>query len=158
MPGNASKAFQSEAGFSLFKLLFWLALWGGVILNGALIAQAYYNNSKVQDCFESLTRMMPTAEESEVRTKMDALFRLQYLDPDDFPAVFYEKLQINATGHGLEVSSLYHVTVWPFGKVEAVDETGEYDPEHLSGMDILKDKIRIDLSFTPYAISVVGDQ
>ncbi len=158
MPDYAPIAFQSEAGFSVFKLLFWLALWGFVILNSAVIAQAYYNNSKVQDCFESLTRMMPAAEESEVRTKMDALFRLQYIDPDDFPATFYEKLQMNATGHGLEISSLYDVTVWPLGKVEAVDETGEYDPEHLSGMDILKHKIRIDLSFSPYAISAVGGQ
>jgi len=149
---------RDEAGFSVLKLLLWLAILGFVLLNGALIAQAYYNNSKVQDCFESLSSKMPAANASEVRVKMDALFHVQYIAADDLPETFYEALQINATGYGLEISSLYDITIWPFGKVEALDEFGEYSPADLSGLDILKHKARLDLSFEPYAISAVQQQ
>lgn len=142
----------------MFKMLFWLALLGFVLLNGALIAQAYYNNSKVQNCFESLSQKMADADETAILAKMDALFRLQYIDKQDFPDAFYDELVINATGFGVEISSLYDVTIWPIGQVEAVDEAGEYAVDDLEGLDVLKHKMRIDLSFNPYAISVVGDQ
>ncbi len=139
-------------------MLFWLALVGFVLLNGALIAQAYYNNSKVQGCFESLAELMPEADESAILAKMDALFRLQYIDKQDFPDEFYDELMISATGYGVEISSFYDVVIWPAGKVEAVNERDEYDVDDLEGMDVLKHKLRIDLTFNPYAISVVGNQ
>jgi len=144
---------NEEAGFSVLKLLLWLAVAGFVLLNGALIGSAYYNNSKVQECFESLSSKMPEANESEIRAKMDALFRMQYIAADDLPDAFYAALQINATGNGVEISSLYQITIWPFGAVEAVDEFGEYGLDDLQGLDILKHKARLDLSFEPYAIS-----
>ena len=141
----------------MFKMLFWLALAGFTLLNGALIAQAYYNNSKVQDCFESLSQKMPAADEAAILAKMDTLFRVQYIDRQDLPTAFYDQLVINATGYGVEISSAYDVTIWSLGKVEAVDEAGEYDPDNLEGLDVLKHKMRIDLSFNPYAISAVGE-
>jgi len=141
----------------VFKMLFWLALAGFTLLNGALIAQAYYNNSKVQDCFESLSQKMPAADEAAILAKMDTLFRVQYIDRQDLPTAFYDQLVINATGYGVEISSAYDVTIWSLGKVEAVDEAGEYDPDNLEGLDVLKHKMRIDLSFNPYAISAVGE-
>lgn len=150
--------YPREAGFSLFKMMFWLALVGFVLLNGALIAQAYYNNSKVQDIFESLSQKMPEADASAVQAKMDVLFRLQYIEKQDFPDTFYDELFINATGYGLEISSLYDVTIWPIGQVEAVDAAGEYKTDDLAGLDVLKHRLRIDLTFEPYAVSAVGDQ
>lgn len=154
----ASHAYRREAGFSLFKMMFWLALIGFVLLNGALIAQAYYNNSKAQDIFESLADAMPKADASAVQAKMDVLFRLQYIARDDFPDAFYDELIINATGYGLEISSLYDVTIWPIGQVEGVDAAGAYEVDDLVGMDLYKHKFRIDLRFEPYAVSATSDQ
>ncbi|MDQ6999031.1 MAG: hypothetical protein Q9M17_09995 [Mariprofundus sp.] len=153
-----AQSHPTEAGFSVFKMLFWLALLGFVTLNGALIAQAYYNNSKAQGCFESLSQKMPAADEAAILAKMDTIFHVQYIDKQDFPPAFYDELVINATGFGVEISTVYDVTIWPLGQVEALDEVGAYDPDNLEGLDVLKHKFRIDLSFNPYAISAVGDQ
>ena len=142
----------------MFKLLFFVAVVGFVLLNGGLIGTAYYNNEKVQDCFESLTRNMPEASVPEIRLKLDALFRVQYIATDDLPQGFYDALQINATGQGFEISSSYDVSIWPFGSVENRDEQGEYLPDELSGVDILRHHTRIDLRFDPYAISPQGKQ
>jgi hypothetical protein len=144
---------RSERGFSVFKLLLVLAVAGFLGLNGALIGNAYYVNSKAQHCFNLLAQSMPTASVPEARAKLDDLFRLQYLYKEDLPSEFYDALQIKATGDMLEVSAHYSVTVWPFGKVADVDENDTYDPAALTGLDALRDQTRIDLTFEPYAIS-----
>jgi len=137
----------------VFKLLFGLAVAGFLILNGALIGNAYYVNSKAQHCFELLVQSKAKASVPAARAKLDDLFRLQYLYKEDLPAEFYDELQFKTTGDMLEVSSSYSVTVWPFGKVTDVDEAGTYDPATLTGLDALRDQTRIDLTFEPYAIS-----
>jgi len=137
----------------VFKLLFGIAVAGFLILNGALIGNAYYINSKAQRCFELLTESMSGASAPEAQAKLGELFHLQYLYKEDLPPEFYGALQIKATGDMLEVSSSYSVTVWPFGKVEDVDEAGTYDPATLTGLDALRDQTRIDLTFEPHAIS-----
>jgi len=148
---------NSEQGFSVVKLLFWLAVLGFFIFNGFLVLHAYYTNWQVQHCFEGLVHNRAAQlGELEARDKLDELLSVQYLEKDDLPAGFYDHLQIKVSGDMVEVSSSYSVTIWPFGKVEHVDESGDYDPESLSGMDILRDKTRIDLLFEPYAISNPG--
>jgi len=86
------------------------------------------------------------------------VFHVQYLDENDLPISFFDALQIHATGHGFEISSSYHVIIWPLGNVATQDEFGEYDSEALTGLDNFRYKTRIDLIFEPYAISAVGDQ
>jgi len=148
---------RSEQGFSIVKLLFWLALACFLAFNGALIFQANYTNWKVQDSFDGLVDGPSQQNSLAARFKLDELIRLQYLDKDDLPTEFYDKLKIKVTGDILEVSSSYSVTVWPFGKVEAVDKDGTYAPDELTGMDAIRDKTRIDLTFKPYAISSAGN-
>jgi len=149
---------SAEAGFSFVKLLFWLALIAFILINAASVAGAYYTNAQVQDTFEHLSSKMPNAAEPEIRAKMHEAFHVQYLDEKDLPDAFFDALEIHTTGHGFEISSLYHVMIWPLGRVETRDEHGEYDPEALAGLDSLKYKTRIDLRFEPYAISAVGNQ
>ncbi len=146
---------RAERGFSVFKLLFGVAVAGFLVLNGAQIGNAYYVNSKAQHCFDLLVQSMARASAPAARAKLDDLFRLQYLYKDDLPSAFYDALHIRATGDMLEVSSHYSVTVWPFGKVADVDADDTYDPAALTGLDALRDRTRIDLNFTPYAISSV---
>ena len=50
------------------------------------------------------------------------------------------------------------MTIWPFGSVKTRDEQGEYAPDDLTGLDILRHKTRIDLSFEPNAISEMENQ
>jgi len=75
------------------------------------------------------------------------------LSVSDLPPEFQDNLRIRREGSMLEVSSLYTVVIWPLGPVEKVDEEGGYDIDALEGMDILRDKLRLDLEFEPYAIS-----
>jgi len=154
----SGQSYSAEAGFSVIKLLFWLALIGFVVINGASLVKVYYVDAKVQGSFEELTRSMPVAAEPEIRAKMHEVFHVQYLDEKDLPDGFYDALQIHTTGHGFEISSSYHVTIWPFGSVKTRDEQGEYAPDDLTGLDILRHKTRIDLSFEPNAISEMENQ
>jgi len=150
---------NTEQGFSVVKLLFWLAILGFVVFNGFLVLHARYTNGQVQHCFEGLVHSQRAqAGVLEARDKLDELFDVQYLAKGDLPEEFYAQLRIKVTNGMVEVSSRYSVTIWPFGRVEHVDESGEYNPESLSGLDILRDKSRIDLVFEPYAISGSGSR
>jgi len=142
----------------MLKLLVGLAVACFLALNGALIFQAYYTNRKVQDCFDGVVNSEARIDVARARAKLQNLFSLQYLDRDDLPEEFYDELHFKVTGEILEVSSSYDVTVWPFGKVDAVDADGTYDPETLDGINAWRDKTRIDLSFEPYAISTSQSQ
>jgi hypothetical protein len=148
-------AFAGERGFSVLRLLFWLALIGFLALNGARAADAWYANSKVQRCFDSAVGLQGDA--SVIRQRLGRLFQLQYLDSDDLPAAFYDALDIRVNGPVVEISSHYTVTIWPFGRVDELDADGSYDPDALNALNMLRDRSRIDLDFDPYAITAVQD-
>jgi len=150
---------RSEAGFSVLKLLAALVLGGFLVLTGGQVVYAYYTNSKVQSCFDGLVHSsMAHADEATARTRLKELFSTQYIDIDDLPDAYFHNLRIRATGTMLEISSRYSETIWPFGKVQAVDQDHTYDPDALSGFDVLRDKTRIDLEFKPHAISAADGQ
>jgi len=144
---------HSERGFSMVKMSLWLAIIGFIIWYGALVFQAHYTNWKVQDVFESVTTNMGNASTDEIHARLPQLFKVMYLSVSDLPPEFQDNLRIRREGSMLEVSSLYTVVIWPLGPVEKVDEEGGYDIDALEGMDILRDKLRLDLEFEPYAIS-----
>ena len=144
---------RNERGFSMMKMGLWLALVGFALWYGALIFQAHYTNWKVQDVFESVTSNLGNASEGEIRARLPQLFKVMYLSAADLPPEFQDNLLIRREGSMLEISSLYAVVIWPLGPVEAVDEEGGYDIDALEGMDILRDKLRVDIEFEPYAIS-----
>lgn len=137
----------------MVRVLLWLLFLGFVGVNAVSVAGAYYTNSRIQRSFDSLTAHEASANEFEARAKLDALLRLQYLDREHMPDGFYDALSIKATGQMLEVSSQYVVTIWPLGRVKAVDADGTYDPDRLRGLDWLRDRLRIELEFAPYSIS-----
>jgi len=143
----------SERGFSMVKTLFWLGLSGFVIWYGALIFQAHYTNWKVQDVFDSVPDKMGNSSEADIRARLPQLFNVMYVAPSDLPPEFQENLSIRSEGSMLEISSSYTVVIWPLGPVQAVDEDGSYLPDELEGMDIVRDKLRTDIEFEPYAIS-----
>ena len=138
----------------MIKLLIWLSLLGFVVFNAAMVLQAFYTNWKVTACFESLVDH-PAASTLEPRAQLDRLFSLQYIQHDDLPDEFYEQLQINSTGHIMEVSSSYHLTIFPFGQVQDAGEPGVHDSQALGGLDALRNATRIELFFEPYAITRV---
>lgn len=137
----------------MLMMSLWLALLGFLVWNGAILFNAHYVNWKVQDVFDNVVKNMRDSSEAEIREKLPTLYKIQYLSPNDLPREFYDNLEIKQQMGMLEISSIYSVVVWPFGPVEKVDEEGEYDPEQLEGMDLLRDRSRIDLQFEPYAIS-----
>ena len=137
----------------MVKMGLWLAVVGFIVWYGALIFQAHYTNWKVQDVFESVITNMSNASEAEIRSRLPKLYNVMYLAPSDVPAEFHDNLRIRREGSMLEISSLYRVVIWPLGPVEAMDEDGSYDLDALEGMDILRDKLRVDIEFEPYAIS-----
>ncbi|GAV20586.1 hypothetical protein MMIC_P1555 [Mariprofundus micogutta] len=137
----------------MLKFLFWVALLGATVWNGFLGFNAWYNNWKVEDVFVVLVDTRPSASEAEVRSQMQKLFGLKYILNNDLPDEFFDNLSIKASGSMLEISSYYAVTIWPAGRVVNRDEDGSYHPDDLTGMDLLRDKLRIDLEFEPYAIT-----
>ncbi len=140
-----------ERGFSMIKLMFWLAALSGIIWYGWLLMPVYNANWKVQDAFDAISRNMADATESQVRRRLPELFKIKYIYHDDLPEEFYDNITIKADGGIVEISSYYHVTIWPLGPVEGVDPDSDYDPSELKGMDKLRDRLRLDFDFEPYA-------
>jgi len=142
---------QHERGFSLIKFLFILSLLGGGVWYGWLIIPVYNAHWKVQDVFDSLSRNMANDSEEAVRARLPELFRIKYLYKNDVPQEFYDNIKIKADGGRVEVSSYYHIIIWPLGPVENVDPESDYDPKDLKGMDKIRDKLRLNYEFEPYA-------
>ena len=142
---------RGERGFSLIKLMFFLAMLAGVIWYGWLLVPIYNAQWKVQDAFDALSRNMADASEQEVRRRLPELFKIKYIAHNDLPPEFYKNIKIQADGGRIEISSNYHITIWPLGPVESVDPEEEYDAADLMGMDKIRDKLRLDFDFEPYA-------
>lgn len=142
---------QHERGFSLIKFSFFLALLAGVVWYGWLLIPIYNANWKVQDAFDAISRNMSDADEAAIRRRLPELFKIKYIYPEDLPPEFYDNIKVEADGSRVVISSYYHVTVWPLGPVEGVDPESEYDPAELKGLDKIRDKLRLDFDFEPYA-------
>jgi hypothetical protein len=140
-----------EAGFSVIKLLFGLAILAAVVWYGYLVIPVYNASWKAQDTFESVVRNMPDASEQEIRVRLPELLRVKYVAQGDLPDEFYGNIQIKASFGRVVISSYYHVTLWPLGPVEGVDPDEEYDAADLQGMDKLRHKARLDFDFEPNA-------
>ena len=137
----------------MISILFWLGLVGFAVWNGAQVFHAHYVNWKIQDVFEGVTANMGNANEFDVRERLPKLYKINYLAPSDLSQEFHDNLLIRREGSMLEISSIYSVVIWPLGPVQQLDEKGGYEPNELEGMDSLRDKLRIDIEFEPYAIS-----
>ena len=142
---------QSESGFSLLKILFWMATVAVLVSSGFQLQQIYQASWSMQDVFDGVSRNMAESSEVAIREKLPALYKINYISHDDVPEEFYDNLLIKVTPGRVEISSFYTDTFWPLGRVENVDEEGTYDPLELTGMDYLRDKLRHDIYFEPYA-------
>ncbi len=142
---------RGERGFSLFKFLMLVAALAVGVWYGWLLIPVYNAEWKVEDMFESIARNMSDASEAEIRARLPELFKIKYIDRDDLPEEFYDNIEIKAENGRVEISSFYHVTIWPLGPVEEVDPESEYDPEELRGLDRVRDALRLDFDFEPHA-------
>jgi hypothetical protein len=142
---------QNQSGSSTVKLLFWMAILAAFVSVGFQLVSFYKTSWSVQDVFDNISSKMAGTSEADVRKKLPELFRIGYIDRDDVPEEFYDNLLIKVTDRRVEISSYYTETLWPLGSVENRDEDGTYDPLELTGLDILRDKIRYDLYFEPFA-------
>ncbi|ATX82243.1 hypothetical protein Ga0123462_1380 [Mariprofundus ferrinatatus] len=137
----------------MLKVAFWLTVIGFSVWTGAQVFHAHYINWKIEDVFHGVVKNMRDASGVEIREQLPKLYKINYLAPSDLPEEFRDNLLIRREGELLEISSVYSVVIWPFGPVQQLDESGEYDPDQLEGMDIVRDKSRIDIKFEPYAFS-----
>jgi len=142
---------KDERGFSMIKILFWLALIGAGVVAGYKIIPVYNAQWKVQDTFTALSRNMANSSESAIRQRLPELLHIKYLAKGDVPDEFYENIVINTDGKGVEIFSEYDVTIWLLGPVEGVDPESEYVEVDLKGMDKIRHKARQDFHFEPYA-------
>jgi len=142
---------RSESGFSVLKFLFWIAILAVLVSTGFQLLHIYRTSWKVQEVFDSISHKMADSSEDVIRKRLPVLFKVSYISRDDLPQEFYDNLLIKVADRQVEISSFYSATLWPLGAVENVDKEGTYDPLELTGMDYLRDKIRRDLYFEPYA-------
>jgi len=142
---------SNERGFSLIKFMLLLAVLAGGTWYGYNIIPVYNAEWKIQDAFDAISREMTDDSEQEIRQRLPDLFHIKYLAHDDVPQEFYDNIRIDTSGGQIKISSSYHVTVWLLGPVQSVDPDSDYDPSELKGMDRLRDKLRQDFDFEPYA-------
>ena len=136
---------RGQAGFSLIKLLFWLAVLAAGVWTGDKVIPVYNTYWNVQDAFKGISRDMASNSAQEIRERLPDILHVKYIAPSDLPAAFYKNLDIQADGSHVAISSHYHVTVWLLGPVAG----GNGAP--LSGMDRLRDRARLDFDFHPHA-------
>ncbi len=144
---------KHENGFSMIKTMFWLAVIGAGVFYAYMIVPVYNAYWKVEDTFKGVAESMADKSESEIRARLPDLFHIKYLAPGEVPQEFYDNMEIKTDGDHVEISSYYHLTVWLIGPVEGVDPESDYDSKDLKGMDKLRDKLRKDFEFEPYASS-----
>jgi len=142
---------RHQEGFSVIKLLFFLAVLAAGTVAGYKIIPVYNTYWKVQDGLESVSRNLSNQSADNIRGRLPDIFHAKYIEFNDLPQEFYDNLQIEADGGRVEISSSYHVTVWLLGPVESVNPDAEYAAKDLKGMDKLRDRARIDYDFEPYA-------
>lgn len=140
-----------ERGFSVFKLLLFLAVLAAGVIAGYKVIPVYNTYWNVQDAFDSLSRNMSDESVSAIRDRLPELLSVKYIKYDDLPPAFYDNLKIKADGNRVEISSHYHVTVWFLGPPESVDPDSDYKLSDVKGMDKLRLKARMDFDFEPHA-------
>jgi len=141
---------QRERGFSIIKLMFILAVLGFGSWSAYVIFPVYSTYWQVQDAFEAMSHNMSDQSADTVRARLPEIFRIKYIAKDDLPEEFYDNLEIKADGSRVELSSYYTVTVWLFGEVQDADPE-DYSVDELKGLDLLRDKGRLDFEFEPIA-------
>jgi len=142
---------RHQSGFSTIKLLLGLAILAAVVSIGFQLVSFHKTSWSVQDVFDNISSKMVGTSEANIRQKLPTLFKIGYIDRDDVPQEFYDNLLIKVSSKRVEISSSYTETIWPLGSVENRDEDGTYDPLELTGLDVLRDKMRYDLYFEPFA-------
>jgi len=150
-PGVGRAGVASQRGYSLIKVMVWLVILMAAAWQGVKFGQIYYVAWKVQSTFDSAVDHMAGERAASVREAMPRLLALNYIDSDDLPGDFSSGLEVIDTDHGWRISADYVETIWLLGSIEQLDEQGDYDPEQLTGMDVWRERARIDLHFAPHA-------
>jgi hypothetical protein len=144
---------RNQGGFSLIKLLFGLAVLAGVVWYGYNVIPVYNTYWSVKDAFKNIVDNRANDDATTIRNALPDILHVQYVNHDDLPPAFYNNLKIKADGNRVDISSYYHVTVWLLGPVQGVDPDSNYNKKDLKGLDLLRDKARLDFNFEPHAAS-----
>jgi Domain of unknown function (DUF4845) len=142
---------RKQAGFSMIKLMFWLALLAGGVWYGYNVIPVYNTYWNVRDAFKNIARDRANEDAAEIRNALPDILHVEYISHDDLPPEFYKNLEIKADGNRVDISSFYHVTVWLLGPVQGVDPDSNYSKTDLKGLDKLRDAARLDYEFEPHA-------
>ena len=144
---------RNQGGFSLIKVMFGLAVLAGVVWYGYNVIPVYNTYWSVKDAFKNIVDNRANDDATTIRDALPDILHVQYVNHDDLPPSFYNNLKIKADGNRVDISSYYHVTVWLLGPVQGVDPDSNYNKKNLKGLDLLRDKARLDFNFEPHAAS-----
>jgi len=133
----------------MFKLTFWVALIGGIVLVAGQVIPAHYNNMKVENVFEGVAKSMANSSEADIRKRMNELLKSQSVDLKALPKSFFDNLYIEKEDGKLYVGTEYHLVLWILGKPTSVDPDEEYSESDVKGMDKIRMKARMDFDFAP---------
>jgi len=142
---------RHQKGFSVIKLLFVLAVLAAGIWASYNIIPVYNTYWKVQDALDAVTRNLSGQSAGAIRSRLPNIFHVKYIAYNDLPSEFYDNLKIRVDGGKINISSVYHVTLWLLGPLESVNSDEAYTAKDLKGMDKLRDKARLDFEFEPHA-------
>lgn len=142
---------RCQKGFSVIKLLLFLAVLSAGTWAAYNIIPVYNTYWKVQDALNAVTRNLSGQSARVIRNRLPDIFHVKYIGSNDLPQEFYDNLKIRTDGGRIEISSAYHVTLWLLGPLENVDPDGDYTSGDLKGMDRLRDRARLAFDFKPHA-------
>lgn len=137
----------------MFKLAFWGGLIALAVLAASKLIPVYYDNLKIQNIFEGVTQNIPNRSPSEVKNRVNELLKIQSVDIQALPKDFFENLSIVKQDGKLSIASSYHVVVWFFGEPQSVDPDEDYAEKDVAPMDKLRLRARMDIDFSPHAIT-----
>jgi len=144
-----------QQGFAFIKIIFFTAIAAAVVIGISLVVPVYNQAWKIQDSMETVVHFYKGDGESAAREHLSKLFVIKVLTTDSFPQEFYDNLQVIADSRDplIELSSEYTVVTWLLGQPKSWDVEEEQSEEDFKGMDLLRYKARLSLTFTPSASS-----
>lgn len=134
----------------MVRKLLWILVLGSSIWGSFLVIPLYITYWKIQQSFQSLVSKNVHEDRATILQDLPKIFRINFVDREDFPDEFYKNLRIVADGKHAMIESRYRVTVWALGKPA---EDAMLDPTSAEGLDKLRLNASFVLTFHPHAES-----
>ncbi|MDQ6962898.1 MAG: hypothetical protein Q9M28_10315 [Mariprofundaceae bacterium] len=142
-----------QQGFSFIKIILLTGIMAAAAIAVIMVLPVYNQSWKVQEAMETVVHFYEGGGEAKARKHLSELFAANLLNDGSLPAEFQDNLKVIADTYDADVSlsSEYAIEIWFLGELADVKDPSNYRVSDLKGMDILREKVRLVLEFSPSA-------